>query len=81
MSTRAPRRHRPAVAVPEFHPGQLLDWTGPWHWGGIELPCRYCGEDTPLRDSKRQPAHKVCAEQALAAQYAQALTEYQEGAL
>lgn len=68
-------------AVPEWHEGQLLDWRAPWHWGGVDLLCRYCGKDTPLRDSKRQPAHKVCAEAALAAQYAQAVSDYQDGAL
>lgn len=80
-TARAPRRQRPAVTVPEWREGQLLDWGSSAHWGGTGLPCRYCGGDTPLRDSKRQPAHKVCAEKALAAQYAQAQADYREGAL
>lgn len=75
----AARRQRPSV--PEFHEGQLLDWRSSDHWGGTELPCRYCGEDTPLRDSKRQPAHKTCAERALAEQYEQAQADYRDGAL
>jgi hypothetical protein len=68
-------------AIPEFHEGQLLNWRAPWHWGRVELPCRYCGGDTPLRDTKGHPAHKVCAEKALVEQYAQALRQYQEGVL
>jgi hypothetical protein len=76
------RRKRPAGPnVPEFHPGQLLDWRSWKHWGGVDLPCRYCGKPTPLLDSKGASAHKVCAEDALAKQYAQAVAEYQEGAL
>lgn len=76
----SPRKRR-APAVPEFRVGQVLDWRNWRHWGGVDLPCRYCGGDTPLRDSHRQPAHKVCAEEALAAQYEQAVTEYREGVL
>lgn len=67
--------------IPEFHAGELLDWRSSAHWGGSDLPCRYCGKDTPLRDSKRRPAHKVCAEGALAAQYAEAIAEYAGGQL
>lgn len=78
--TRAPRRRRPAA--PEFHEGQLLDWRSSRHWNyDGPAPCRYCGADAFLLDSKGHPAHKVCAEQALAAQYAQAIAEYQEGVL
>lgn len=75
------RRQRPRPAVPEFHEGQTLDWRSSSHWGGVELPCRYCDAPTPLRDSKGAPAHKVCAETALAEQYAQAQADYRDGAL
>jgi hypothetical protein len=39
-------------------------------------PCRYCKGLTYLRDSKRSPAHKVCAENALAQQHAEAQDAY-----
>jgi hypothetical protein len=82
MSARTATRRRHAPAVPEFHPGQLLDWRAPWHWGGgKDLPCRYCGKDAWCRDSKGHPAHKVCAEDALAKQYAEAIAEYRGGQL
>ncbi|MGW5352234.1 hypothetical protein ACWERV_17195 [Streptomyces sp. NPDC004031] len=64
-----------------FRPGQLLDWRSWRHWGGDDRPCRYCGKPTPLLDSKGASAHKVCAEAALSAQYAQAQADYQAGAL
>lgn len=73
-STRGQRPARPAV--PEWHEGQLLDWRSWRHWGGDDKPCRYCGRPTPLLDSKGASAHKVCAEAALAKQYAEAVAEY-----
>ncbi|MCM2427360.1 hypothetical protein [Streptomyces sp. RKAG337] len=57
-------------------PPRLLDWRSPAHWSWTDLPCRYCGLDTPLRDSKRSPAHKVCAERALDQQAAEAAAAY-----
>nr|WP_202425769.1 hypothetical protein [Streptomyces sp. HUCO-GS316] len=51
-------------------PTGVLDWDSSAHWGSRPLPCRYqCGGlPTQLRDSKKRPAHKVCAEAALARQ-------------
>lgn len=68
------RKQRPPQA--EYQPGQLLDWRSPTHWSWDDLPCRYCGLDTPLRDSKGKPAHKVCAEKALEQQLAEAAEAY-----
>lgn len=50
---------------------RLLNWRSPAHWGWADKPCRYCGGLTRLLDSKRSPAHKVCAEQALVTQAAE----------
>lgn len=62
---------------PEFQPGQLLDWSSSRHWNyDGEQPCRYCGMPTWLLDSGRHPAHKVCAENALATQAAEAAEAY-----
>ncbi|MGA5496687.1 hypothetical protein ACPCSP_20230 [Streptomyces cinereoruber] len=62
-----PRARRPAPRrTPALPPGGLLDWSAPWHWSAEARPCRYCGAPTHLRDSKRHPADKVCAEGALA---------------
>lgn len=72
------KRPRPQ---PEYQPGQLLDWTDASHWSWTQKPCRYCGADTNLRDSHRKPAHKVCAEQALAQQITEAQDAYQNGRL
>lgn len=58
---------------------RLLDWRDSSHWSATSKPCRYCGEPTPLRDSKGKPAHKVHAEQALARQAAEAADAYQIG--
>lgn len=56
----------------------LLDWTdGRIHWSNTPRPCRYCGRDTQLRDSKRKPAHKACAEAAIAQQRADAAAAYE----
>lgn len=72
MTARKPRK-----AGPEFRPGQLLDWTDSSHTNHTGLrPCRYCGVDTGLLDSGRHSAHKVCAEQALAQQVAEAAEAY-----
>lgn len=65
-----------AAPRPAYRPGQLLDWRNPSHWAWEDLPCRYCGTPTPLRDSHRKPAHKVCAEGALAQQQAEAAEAY-----
>ncbi|MFZ3556438.1 MULTISPECIES: hypothetical protein [unclassified Streptomyces] len=72
------RRRRAPPALP---PGGLLDWRDSSHWSWTPKPCRYCGEPTRLRDSKGKPAHKVCAEQALAQQAAEAADAYQNGTL
>ncbi|MEV5977542.1 hypothetical protein [Streptomyces sp. NPDC052114] len=72
MSGRQRRRAPPA----EYVPGALLDWRDSSHWSWTPKPCRYCGLDTHLRDSKRSPAHKTCAEAALARQHAEAVDAY-----
>lgn len=78
MTGRRPRGPR----VPEFHEGQLLDWTSSAHWDySGPGPCRYCGKPTQLLDSRRHHACKLCAEAALAAQYAEAQNQYREGVL
>lgn len=67
---------------PQPPPGGLLDWTSSTHWSHIPRPCRYCDRPTNLRDSKRSPAHKTCAEAALAQQAADAADAYhQDGQL
>ncbi|MEU6929024.1 hypothetical protein AB0A05_07650 [Streptomyces sp. NPDC046374] len=68
-----PRRRRPARELP---PSGLLDWTASRHWSAKALPCRYCGNATHLRDSKRNPADKVCAEKALRQEIADAAEAY-----
>ncbi|MFJ5804826.1 hypothetical protein [Streptomyces sp. NPDC093093] len=74
MTGRRPRRAPPPPVA-----GQLLDWSdGSIHWSRDPRPCRYCGRDTNLRDSKRSPAHKVCAEDALQARAAEAADAYQQ---
>ncbi|WP_432182079.1 hypothetical protein [Streptomyces sp. NBC_00063] len=70
-------RHR---APPTVNPAGL-DWRDTSHWSWIPKPCRYCGKPTHLRDSRRSPAHKVCAEEALAQQVAEAADAYQNGQL
>jgi hypothetical protein len=62
-------------------PPPVLDWTDRSHWSHQQKPCRYCQGLTNLRDSKRSPAHKVCAEEALAQQAAEAADAYQNGHL
>lgn len=57
----------------------LLDWRSPDHWSWTEKPCRYCAKPTQMRDGKRKPAHKLCAERALAQQAAEAADAYQIG--
>ncbi|RMB85601.1 hypothetical protein [Streptomyces shenzhenensis] len=77
MTGRRRRRAPPEKDETEYVPGTLLDWSDrDLHWSSRELPCRYCGFPTHLRDSKRKPAHKVCAEDALAIQAAEAAAAY-----
>ncbi|MEI5100354.1 hypothetical protein RB200_19725 [Streptomyces sp. PmtG] len=74
------RQRRRAPPESEYVPGTLLDWTdSDVHWSKHSRPCRYCGKPTQLRDSKRKPAHKTCAEEALAVQAAEAADAYQIG--
>jgi hypothetical protein len=54
----------------------LLDWRDASHWSRTPKPCRYCQGLTNLRDSKRSPAHKSCAEAALAQQAADLADAY-----
>lgn len=55
----------------------LLDWRDARHWSHTARQCRYCPGLTHLRDSKGKPAHKVCAEAALARQAAEAADAYE----
>lgn len=73
MNARRPR--------PQPPPSGLLNWGDPSHWSRTAKPCRYCGHDTQLRDSKRSPAHKTCAEAALQQQAADAADAYQNGTI
>jgi hypothetical protein len=50
----------------------LLDWRDADHWSYTAKPCRYCQRPVHLRDSRRHPACKCCAEEALARQAAEA---------
>ncbi|MFE0329038.1 hypothetical protein ACFW08_20095 [Streptomyces sp. NPDC058960] len=72
------RRRAPPKTEPDYVPGTLLDWRDSSHWSHEERPCRYCGFPTNLRDSKRSPAHKTCAEEALAIQAAEAQAAYHQ---
>jgi hypothetical protein len=71
------RRRAPPKTEPEYQPGQLLDWRDSSHWSDRPLPCRYYGFPAHTRDSRMKPAHKVCAEEALAKQAAEAADAYQ----
>ncbi|MFC8723674.1 hypothetical protein [Streptomyces bacillaris] len=53
---------------PDPPPTGLLNWHDSSHWSAQQRPCRYCGTPTNLRDSHRKPAHKTCAEAAIAEQ-------------
>lgn len=68
------RRRRPRE--PEEFPGGTLDWSASHHVAYDPLPCRYCGRPTHLRDSRGRAADKVCAEEALARQAAEASEAY-----
>ena len=60
-----------------------LDWSNPQHWGsGRQTPCVHCHQQTLLQNDARRPAHKVCAEVALAALLGQPTREagsFEEG--
>jgi hypothetical protein len=66
-------RRRPLPPVPG---SGVLDWRDSSHWSWVEKPCRYCGKRTQMRDSNRSPAHKLCAEEALRVQAAEATEAY-----
>lgn len=72
-------RKRRRAPPPPLPPGGVLDWRDTSvHWSSRQRPCRYCGFPTNLRDSKRSPAHKVCAEDAIATQAAEAAEAYHQ---
>ncbi len=71
-------RQRRRAPPKEYVPGTLLDWRESCHWSERQLPCRYCGFPTNLRDSRMKPAHKTCAEDALTLQAAEAADAYQQ---
>ncbi|MCY0957663.1 hypothetical protein [Streptomyces sp. H27-H5] len=58
-------------------PTGVLNWRDGRHWSERELPCRYCGRPTNLRDSARHPAHKLCAEAAIRQQIADQAEAYE----
>ncbi|MFD5031672.1 hypothetical protein ACFWM0_14840 [Streptomyces sp. NPDC058405] len=66
---------------PQLPPSGLLDWRDSSHWSREAKPCRYCDRPTNLRDSRRSPAHKICAEAALQQQAADTADAYQNGQL
>jgi len=73
------RKRRRAPPKPDYVPGTLLNWNDSSHWDYTgPRPCRWCGQPTQLRDSKRKPAHKTCAEEALARQAAEAADAYHQ---
>ncbi|MFJ5802707.1 hypothetical protein [Streptomyces decoyicus] len=78
MTARA--RRSTSAKAPVAGPA-LLDWRDSSHWSSRPAPCRYCGFDTQLRDSKWKPAHKTCAEEALAQQAADAADAYRKDTL
>jgi hypothetical protein len=70
MTARRPREQLP--------PSGLLDWRDSSHWSDTQKPCRYCGRPTNLRDSRGKPAEKICAEEAIRQQAADAADAYQQ---
>lgn len=73
-----PRKRR-TPPEPEYRPGTLLDWSSSKHWNHRgPAPCRYCGRPACLLDSAGHPAHKTCAETALATQAVEANARYQQ---
>lgn len=52
---------RPQVTL--IPPQRTVNWNDPKHWGAAQLPCRYCGAGTNLRDLQQRPSCKVCHEE------------------
>lgn len=74
-----PRRRAPPKPEPAYVPGTLLNWNDSSHWDySGPQPCRYCQGPTQLLDSGHHHAHKVCAEDALAAQAREAADAYHQ---
>lgn len=75
-------RRRRAPPPPQPPATGVLDWTDSSHWDyDGPRPCRYCGFPTQLRDRRRSPAHKICAEDALRIQAAEAAEAYRRETL
>lgn len=47
--------------------GIVLDWNDGRHWNSKRTACIYCGRLSFLVDDAGRPAHKTCAQSALAA--------------
>jgi hypothetical protein len=61
-----PTVREPAGQDQDLRSRPLLDWST--HWSGRrQAPCTHCHQPALLFDDARRPAHKVCAELALAA--------------
>ncbi|MFJ3249162.1 hypothetical protein [Streptomyces sp. NPDC086782] len=59
---------RTTSSRPDPPPTGVLDWSSRAHWSDTAKSCRYCQRPTWLRDRSGKPAHKVCAEAAIAQQ-------------
>lgn len=57
---------------------RLLNWSDRNHWAWVEAPCRHCHQPTHLRDDDKQPSHKVCAENDIAARDLRAARNYDD---
>lgn len=71
------KRKKRASRKPTPPPTGVLNWSDSRHWGGVDRTCRYCPLKTRLLDSKGKPAHKVCAERAIARQIAEYAAAYE----
>lgn len=71
----------PVRPTPLLGPGGLLDWRDSRHYSPEARPCRYCGNETHMRDETGKPADKVCAERVYAEVFQVVKTHAQQGTL
>ncbi|MGW1616846.1 hypothetical protein ACWCQZ_47195 [Streptomyces sp. NPDC002285] len=72
MTTQASNTDLAELAGDVPAPGVLLVWRQHLHYQR-PAPCVLCRRPTPLRSHAGEAAHKVCAEQWIAAHFAEAL--------